>query len=540
MPQTNQTKSRRKQDNKDKKEDPSVLAPSNPVPVSLHALDIESMTVFCKKKGFVYPSSEMYGCLSGFWDFGPLGVELFNNIKQSFWRFFVQSRENMVGIEASVISHPRTWKASGHLDNFGDLALACSKCKQKVRADHFIEEKIGVNVEGKKVDEINNIIEKNRLRCPVCSGSFDLLKKFNLLFETKIGAAEDTSDIAYLRGETAQGIFLDFKLITETSRVKLPFGIVQIGRCFRNEISPRDFLFRSREFNIGEFEFFIHPDEKKCDMLTQSHCDRAIPFLSAQAQEKTSKVMTQVSIGDMIRSNKLDEWHAYWLSEQVAWLLSLGLRMEHLKIREHTKAELSHYSCATFDIDYLYPFGSKEVAGNANRGQYDLNQHMKESGKDLSIFHEQTNQKVIPRVIEPTFGIERVFLAVLCESYDNDISRGNIVLHLHPQLAPIKVAILPLVNKLEEEARTVFHDLKTDFSAQFDRSGSIGRRYARADEIGIPYCVTVDFDTQKDKTVTIRDRDTTQQIRVPIAGVKTILSELIAGRLGFDLAGKKL
>lgn len=506
-------------------------------------LDIESMTVFCKKKGFVYPSSEIYGCLSGFWDFGPLGVELFNNVKQSFWRFFVQSRENMVGMEASIISHPRTWKASGHLDNFGDLALACSKCRQKLRADHFIDEKLGINVEGKKAEEVNLIIEKNNLKCPKCGGLFEQLKKCNLLFETTVGPVEDKSAVAYLRGETAQGIFLDFKVITDTGRVKLPFGIVQIGRCFRNEISPRDFLFRSREFNIGEFEFFIHPDEKICPLLAQNHRNLKIPLLSAEAQQKGAKKiameeMALVSIGGMIKSNKLDEWHGFWLAEQISWLLSLGLKIEHLKIREHTKTELSHYSSATFDIDYLYPFGSKEVAGIANRGQYDLNQHMKESGKDLSIFDEASSKKVIPRVIEPTFGMERVFLAVLCEAYTDDKERGNVVLRIHPKLAPIKVAVLPLVNKLEEESRNVFLGLKDEFACQFDRSGSIGRRYARADEIGIPYCITVDFDTLTEKTVTVRDRDTTQQIRVPIAGLRTILGELVSGRIEFSKAGR--
>lgn len=503
-------------------------------------IDIEGMTVFCKKKGFVYPSSEIYGCLSGFWDFGPMGVELFNNIKQDFWKFFVQSRENMVGMDASIISHPRTWKASGHLDNFGDLALECPKCKQKIRADHFIEENTGQNVEGKKIEEINEIIQKNELLCPKCGEAFGQLKKFNLLFETRIGAAEDKSAIAYLRGETAQGMFLDFKIITETSRVKLPFGILQVGRCFRNEISPRDFLFRSREFHIGEFEFFIHPDELKCDLLTDNLRNLNIPLLSAEAQEAGSKEMVMTSIGNMVKSGKLDEWHAYWLAEQVRWFLSLGIKINHLKIREHTKTELSHYSSATFDIDYLYPFGSKEVAGNANRGQYDLKQHMKESGKDLSFFDEASKQKIVPRVIEPTFGMERVFLAVLCEAYEDDKPRGNIMLRIHPKLAPIKVAVLPLVNKLEDKAREVFEMLKDDLPCFYDRSGSIGRRYARMDEIGTPFCVTIDFDSVEQNHVTIRDRDTTLQIRVPIAGLKTILSELIAGRAEFSKSGKKV
>ncbi|MBU0461094.1 MAG: glycine--tRNA ligase, partial [Nanoarchaeota archaeon] len=499
------------------------------------SISIEDMAVFCKRKGFVYPSSEIYGGMAGFWDFGPLGAELFNNIKSSFWKFFVQSREDMVGMEASIISHPRTWKASGHIENFGDLVITCSKCKQKLRADHFIEEKLGINAEGKKVEEINKIIKDNKLKCQKCGSNFEELKKFNLLFETKVGAEEDKSSIAYLRGETAQGMFLDFKLITDTTRVKLPFGIVQIGRCFRNEIAPRDFLFRLREFHIGEFEFFIHPKMQNCDILADEQLKLKIPLLSAEMQDKGKNDLVMTSIKDMIKSKKLDEWHGYWLAEQVRWFLSIGIKMEHLKIREHTKPELSHYSSATFDVDYLYPFGSKEIAGNANRGQYDLNQHIKESGKDLSIFDEETKEKIVPRVIEPTFGMERVFLGVLCEAYEYDNKRENVVLHLHPKLAPIKIAVLPLVNKLEDKAREIFNMLKDEFPCVYDKSGSVGRRYARMDEIGTPYCVTVDFETiEKDDSVTIRDRDTTKQVRVKISELKGVLSRLISGEMSFS------
>ncbi|MBW2972619.1 glycine--tRNA ligase, partial [Candidatus Woesearchaeota archaeon] len=321
-------------------------------------LNIDDMAVFCKRKGFVYPSSEIYGGISGFWDYGPLGVELFNNIKQSFWKFFVQSRENMVGIEASVISHPRTWVASGHVANFNvnDYLVTCKKCKKSTKID--------------KPD-------LRKVKCE-CGGDYDWdrAKVVEQMFKTKIGTDQTE---AYLRGETAQGMFLDFKLVTDTSRVKLPFGIVQVGRCFRNEIAPRDFMFRCREFHIGEFEFFKHPKMQKCDIITDEQLKLEIPLLSAEMQDNNKDELVMTSIGDMIKKKKLDGWHGYWLAEQVRWFISLGLKMDNLKIREHTKTELSHYSSATFDIDYKYPFGSKELAGNANRGQYDLNQHVKES-----------------------------------------------------------------------------------------------------------------------------------------------------------------
>ncbi|MBW2971579.1 glycine--tRNA ligase, partial [Candidatus Woesearchaeota archaeon] len=350
------------------------------------------------------------------------------------------------------------------------------------------------------------------------------------MFKTKIGTDQTE---AYLRGETAQGMFLDFKLVTDTSRVKLPFGIVQVGRCFRNEIAPRDFMFRCREFHIGEFEFFIHPKMQNCDIITDEQLKLEIPLLSAEMQDKNKDELVMTSIGDMIKKKKLDGWHGYWLAEQVRWFISLGLKMDNLKIREHTKTELSHYSSATFDIDYKYPFGSKELAGNANRGQYDLNQHVKESGKDLSVFDEESKEKVIPRVIEPTFGMERAFLAVLCDAYEYDKTRDNIVLHLHPKLAPIKVAVFPLVNKLEDKAREVFLMLKDEFPCTYDRSGSVGRRYARMDEIGTPFCVTIDFDSLEKKDVTIRNRDTTEQKRIKITELKDTLRRLVSGEIAF-------
>jgi len=476
-------------------------------------ITIDEMAVFCKKKGFVYSSSEIYGGMSGFWDYGPLGVELFNNIKAHWWKHFVQSREYMLGLDASIISHPKTWKASGHIDSFSDVSIICKKCKK-------------VN----KVDKA----DVGQVKCEFCSGELDetTMKELKLLFTTEVGAENPIK--SYLRGETAQGMFLDFKIITDTCRIKLPFGIAQIGKCFRNEIAPRDFTFRSREFTIAEFEFFIHPFEKKCDILDREHLDVELRLLDAETQDAGKTDLKKSTIGKMLEEGRLDEWHAFWLSEQLMWFKSLGLNMDKIKIREHKKSELSFYSSATFDMDYEYPFGSKEVAGNANRGQYDLNQHIKESKKDLSIFDEKTNSKIIPRVIEPTFGMDRLFLVVIVDSYHDDKERGNIVLRLSPNLAPIKVAVFSLVNKLNDKARDVYLLIKNEFYCSFDTSGSIGRRYARSDEIGTPFCVTVDFDTETDGSVTIRDRDTTAQVRVKVKDLKDVLRKLINQEIKFE------
>ena len=484
-------------------------------------ITIDELAVFCKRKGFVYPSSEIYGGIAGFWDFGPLGTELFNNIKQGWWRFFVQSRQDMVGIDASIISHPKVWKASGHVANFSDVSVRCKKCKKF-----------------NKVDKT----ELEKARCSFCSGELDraTAKDLNLMFKTNIGPVDEDSLPAYLRPETAQGMFLDFKSITATARVKLPFGIAQIGKCFRNEIAPRDFLFRSREFNIAEFEFFINPEEKKCALLDNTHLDVEINILDAEAQKAGNAELKKTTIGRMLKEGRLDEWHAYWLAEQVLWFEEIGLSMERIKIREHTKDELSHYSSATFDIDYEFPFGSKEIAGNANRGQYDLMQHAKESSQKLDYFDEESKARIVPRVIEPTFGMERAFLAVLSEAYAYDEKRQNIVLRLNPRLAPIKAAVFPIVKgeEFERIAKDVYENLKKEFNINYDESGSVGRRYSRADEAGTPFCITIDGDSTKGKDVTIRERDSTKQIRVKVSELKDVLRKLIAGEIEFEKAGK--
>jgi len=475
---------------------------------------IDEIATFCKRKGFVFKSSEIYGGMAGFWDYGPLGVELFNNIRQDFWKFFVHEKENMIGIDASIISHPKTWQASGHVSSFSDVAVVCKKCKKATKLDKS---------------------EVGKVKCE-CGGEYELQGTFSLLFKTSVGALNPME--TYLRGETAQGMFLDFKQIWDSGRMKLPFGIVQIGRCFRNEIAPRDFLFRCREFTIAEFEFFIHPKDDRCELLDKEHLNLKLKLLDKETQEKEKTELKETTIGKMLKEKRLGDWHAYWLAEQLLWFKKLGL--EKIKVREHMKSELSHYSSATFDMDYEYPFGSLEIAGNANRGQYDLSQHQKFSGEKMEIFDDKTKERVVPRVIEPTFGIDRVFLALLCQAYTYDEKRENVVLKLPAKFAPIKAAIFPLVNdeKMIKISRQVFADLKKEFNVSYDSSGSVGRRYSRNDEIGTPFCITIDADSIKGKDVTIRDRDDTKQIRVKISDLREKLRKLIFGEIEFEKAGK--
>ncbi len=491
--------------------------PKKEAKLSQKKITIEELSNFCKQRGFIFRSSDIYGGFSGFWDFGPLGVEMFNNIRAEWWNFFVRQKENMVGMEASIISHPRTWKASEHITNFNvnDYIVTCKKCKKS-----------------SKVDKPN----LGKIKCE-CGGEYewDKAQMIEQMFKTRVGALDATD--AYLRGETAQGMFLDFKLIYQTSRMRLPFGIAQIGRCFRNEIAPRDFLFRSREFHIGEFEFFINPEDKKCPLLDSKHLKVKFKILDAETQKQNKTDLKETTVEEIVKKGKLEEWHAYWLAEQIIWFRKLGL--EEIKIREHTKEELSHYSSATFDIDYEYPFGSKEVAGNANRGQFDLTNHQKESKENMEVFDEKYRKKVLPKVIEPTFGMERIFLALLTKAYCED-EKGNTILKLHPKISPVKAAIFPIVKRddLEKIAQNIFDDLKEKWNILYDESGSIGRRYARNDEIGTPFCITIDEQSIKNKDVTIRERDTKEQIRIKISGLKDILKKLINEEIEFKSAGK--
>lgn len=492
------------------------------------SITIDEMAVFCKKKGFVFPSAEIYGGMAGFYDFGPLGVELKNNIKKQWWSSFVQNRYDVFGIDGTLISSQKIWEASGHLAGFADILTQCKKCRKNHRADHLIEDRLKINVEGLPADSINKLIRDNALKCPECKGDLSEVKSFNLMFPVQIGADVTKDSTAYLRGETAQIIFAAFRNVSESSRVKLPFGIAQIGKAFRNEIAPRNFLFRQREFEQMELEYFIKPDEKKCALLNKRHLDIEFYFFSEVHQEE-NKEHQKTKMSHLVKEKLIGEWHAYWLAESFLWFTELGVNPDNLRIRQHTKKELSHYSSGTFDIEYNFPFGWKEIHGDADRGQFDLGEHQKFSGKSMELFDEESKQKMLPAVIEPSFGVDRAFLTFLYDAYSDDKERGNIVLKLDKRLVPIQIGVFPLVNKLEEQALEISLMLKRDFVSTYDRSGSIGRRYARADEQGIPYCITVDFEALENKSVTIRDRDTTKQIRVKIDELKGTLHKLFKG-----------
>ena len=431
---------------------------------------METFVSLCKRRGFVFPSSEIYGGLGGFWDYGPLGVELKNNIKRSWWRNTVQERADVVGIETSIIMNPRVWEASGHVKTFADPMVDCKDCQHRFRTDDV------------KPDD------KGEIRCPDCGGSLTDSRMFNLMFKTFIGPVADDASVAYLRPETAQGMFVNFDNVVTTMRKKLPFGIAQIGRSFRNEITPGNFIFRDREFEQMEMEFFVMPGTD-------------------------------------------EEWHDRWIETRMSWWTDdLGVRKENLKLREHPKEELSHYSKRTVDIEYDFPFaGFAEIEGIANRTDFDLKQHEEHSGKSLRYFDEPSGENIIPYVIEPAMGVDRCFLTILIDSYAEEEVKGEkrTVLRLKPHLAPIKVAVLPLSRneKLVPTAQRVHEILRPHFMTQFDDAQSIGRRYRRQDEIGTPYCVTVDFDTLDDDAVTIRDRDTMAQERVPVAKLPDVLRE---------------
>ena len=479
-------------------------------------LTIDQLTIFCKNKGFIFQNSEIYGGLSGFFDYGPLGVELKNNIKREWWKTFVQSRSEVVGIDGSIISHPKVWEASGHVSSFIENIVICKKCGNKNKIDKH---------------------EIGKVKCDKCGGEYENEGEFNPMFTTKVGSLKKDSLIAYLRPETAQMIFTNFKLVTETSRLKLPFGIAQIGKAFRNEISPRDFIFRLREFEQMEIEYFINPKEvKSCPYLKEIKTLK-VNFIDKNSQ-KSNKPHKEITIKDLAKTIKLP-WLSYWLSNQYKFFLNLGIKKENLRIREHKKEELAHYANACFDIEYKFPFGWKELQGMADRKQFDLSQHEKFSKKDLSIFDENEKKKILPYVAaEPSQGVERAFLAFIYDAYNDDKKRGNIVLNLNPKLAPVKIGIFPLVNKLNNEAKEIYDLLKKKFTCIYDASGSIGRRYARADEIGIPYCITIDFECKNNKDVTIRDLLTTNQTRVKLSDLKETLNKLLNQEIKFEKIGK--
>ncbi len=441
----------------------------------------------CKRRGFVFQGSEIYGGLANTWDYGPLGVELKQNIKSIWWKKVVHEREDVVGLDSAILMHPKVWEASGHVMGFNDALVDCKQCKSRFRADHLIEDALKMHVEGKSVQELSRIIHENRLKCPTCGGvAWTDARIFNLMYKTHQGVTEDSSSIVYLRPETAQGIFVNFKNVLDSSRMKLPFGIAQIGKAFRNEITPGNFIFRTREFEQMELEFFVKPRE------------------------------------DM-------EWFDFWRQFTIDFFASIGVNKENLKFRDHSQEELSHYSKATTDLEYKFPFGWGELWGIANRTDFDLSRHMEYSGKTLTYFDQSENRQIKPYVIEPSLGVDRAMLVILCDAYHEEDVEGElrVVLKFHPAIAPIKCAVLPLSKKepLEHLARKIYRDLKKYFHVEYDNTGSIGKRYRRQDEIGTPYAVTVDFDSIDDGKVTVRDRDTMKQDRISIDGLKDYLQE---------------
>jgi glycyl-tRNA synthetase len=498
------------------------------------ALSIDDMAMFCKRKGFVYPSSEIYGGMAGFFDYGPYGAELKNNIKNEWWKFHVQSRQDIVGIDGSIISNPKVWVASGHAEHFGDILVEDLKTHERFRADVLLEETLKIQADGLSSEDMGKLIKENNVKSPK-GNPLSEPKKFNLMFTTNVGPVQSDESKAYLRAETAQIIFAEFKNVFDTARLKLPFGIAQMGKAFRNEIAPRNFLFRCREFEQMEIEYFIHPAKHNDCPFVEEIMHEKLNVYSADMQEKNQDHKDMTAAEALKKGIIKSPWHAYWLATEQRWFLNLGANRDKFRIRQHKKDELAHYSSDCWDLEYNFPWGWKELQGIADRSDFDLQQHMKHSNKDMSIFDEESKSKVVPNVVaEPSLGVDRSFLVFLFDAYHDDKERGNIVLHLHPRLAPIKVAVLPLVNKLEDKATEVYKLLKNDMFTFYDRSGSVGRRYARMDELGTPFCVTVDFDTiEKDEAVTIRERDTTQQVRVPIKELKETLRKLISGELKF-------
>ncbi len=456
-------------------------------------LTMEKMVSLCKNRGFVYPGSEIYGGLSNTWDYGPLGVELKNNVKKAWQKRFIQENKHNVGLDAAILMNPKTWVASGHVGGFTDPLIDCKECKTRHRADKLIEEWMHDHdkeevVDGWPDEKMIQYINDNNIVCPNCGKlNFTDIRKFNLMFKTFQGVTEDAKSEIYLRPETAQGIFVNFKNVLRTTRRKLPMGIGQIGKSFRNEITPGNFTFRTREFEQMELEFFCKPGT------------------------------------DL-------EWYEYWKKYCKQFLLDLGMKEEKLRLREHSKEELSHYSKGTTDIEFLFPFGWGELWGIADRTDFDLKQHMEYSKEDFNYLDPETGERYIPYCIEPSVGCDRVTLAFLCNSYEEEeIAEGDsrIVLHLHPALAPYKVAILPLSKKLSAKAEEVYQQLSKKYMCDYDEAGSIGKRYRREDEIGTPYCITVDFDTETDNSVTIRDRDTMEQVRVKIDELEAWLDKKI-------------
>ena len=461
---------------------------------------MDTIVNLCKARGFIFPGSEIYGGLSNSWDYGPLGVEFKNNVKKAWWKKFVQESPTNVGVDAAILMNPQVWVATGHVGGFSDPLMDCKDCKTRHRADKLIEDFTGESADGWSNEKMMDFIKKHHIQCPNCgSENFTEIRQFNLMFKTFQGVTEDQKNEIYLRPETAQGIFVNFPSVQRTTRKKLPFGIAQVGKSFRNEITPGNFTFRTREFEQMELEFFCKPDT------------------------------------DL-------EWFAYWKEFCRNWLFSLGMTEENVRFRDHRPEELSFYSKATTDVEYLFPFGWGELWGIADRTDYDLKRHQEHSGKDLTYFDQEENTRYIPYVVEPSLGADRMALAFLCDAYDEEVvgqdKNGKddirVVLHLHPALAPFKAAVLPLSKKLAPKAQEIHDMLSKHFMVDYDEAGSIGKRYRRQDEIGTPLCITIDFDTvgdgekEPDNCVTVRDRDTMEQVRLPIDKLKDYIEEKVA------------
>ena len=454
---------------------------------------MEKIIALAKSRGFVYPGSEIYGGLANTWDYGNLGVELKNNVKAAWWQKFIKESPYNVGVDCAILMNPQTWIASGHLGSFSDPLMDCKECHERFRADKIIEDYMQENnvtidgsVDAWSNDEMKNYIDEHEIACPTCGKhNFTDIRQFNLMFKTFQGVTEDAKNVVYLRPETAQGIFVNFKNVQRTSRKKVPFGIGQIGKSFRNEITPGNFTFRTREFEQMELEFFCKPGT------------------------------------DL-------EWFDYWRGFCRDWLIALGIKEEQMRLRDHDKEELSFYSNATTDIEFLFPFGWGELWGIADRTDYDLGRHQEVSGQDLTYFDDETSERYIPYVVEPSLGADRVTLAFLCAAYDEETLEGGdtrTVLHFHPALAPVKIGILPLSKKLNEGALKISEELSKYYNVEFDDRGNIGKRYRRQDEIGTPFCITYDFDSENDNAVTVRDRDSMEQVRIPIAELKAYFED---------------
>ncbi|OIO27124.1 glycine--tRNA ligase [Candidatus Micrarchaeota archaeon CG1_02_55_22] len=496
------------------------------------------------RRGIIFPNSEIYGGVAGFFDFGGYGAEMKRNLESAWWKHFVTERQDVVGMDGAIITSPRVWMASGHTEAFNDPLVECEKCGAKHRADHLVEDALKISVDGLSIDKLSELITKHKIACPKDKGQLKIARMFNLMFKTEVGAKGGEDNTAYLRPETAQLIFTDFKRVQASSRKALPFGIAQIGKAFRNEISPRNFVFRCREFSQMEIEYFVHPKKLNDCPVLAGHLEQSALFVTEEDQKKDGKgrkiTLRQALDNHVVKTR----WHAYWIGECLSWLEGIGLNPTKLRVRQHISTELSHYSSETWDIEYDYPWGWKELQGIANRSDFDLKQHAAHSGQDLSYFDEESKEKVIPFVIEPSIGVERLLFTLLLDAYEEktDAKGSTIVLNLHPAVAPVQLGILPLMKKdgMREKALCVLESLQGNVTCEYDESGSIGKRYARNDEVGVPYCLTVDYDTLKDDTVTVRERGSGRQIRVSLQAVAKTIRGLVEGKLSFEDAGSLL